>query len=223
MNNELTDITIVLDRSGSMSSVQADTIGGYNTFLKAQREAKVGACAVSLVQFDDLYEVVYSGKPVAVAPDLNALTFVPRGGTALLDAIGKTIVTTGMRYAGMSEYDRPGKVLFVIVTDGGENASREYDNAKINEMIALQRDAYKWDFIFLGANQDAISAGASLGLGMSKTMNYASNAMGTQSAFSTVSAYAVRSRGMSSGAEALVSNAIAPEDREAQTDAGAAP
>ena len=141
-DQNLTDITIVLDRSGSMASVRADTIGGFNEFLRKQREANIGECRVSLVQFDDQYETVYADRPVAVAADLTSETFVPRGSTALNDAIGKTIAATGARYAALPELMRPGKVLFVIVTDGGENASKEYTGAKVQEMIVQQRDKY---------------------------------------------------------------------------------
>jgi Mg-chelatase subunit ChlD len=222
MNQDLTDITIVLDRSGSMRSVKDDTIGGYNTFLKTQRDAKVGACRVSLVQFDDRYEMVYPPRLVAEAPELTDETFVPRGWTALLDAIGKTIVDTGERYKAMPKSERPGKVLFVIITDGGENSSTEYNREQVFKMIAEQRNAWKWDFIFLGANQDAIQAGASLGLSFGKSMNYASNAMGTSAAFASVGSYAVRSRGMGD-AVAAASNAFLDEDRKAQADAGAQP
>ncbi len=219
MRNDLTEITIVLDRSGSMSNVVADTVGGYNTFIETQRKANIGECRVSLAQFDDLYEIVYMGIPVE---KVGPLTFMPRGSTALLDAIGKTIAATGERYAKMPEAERPGKVLFVIITDGGENASKEYNRTKINEMIRVQRDSFSWDFIFLGANQDAIATGADLGLGMSKTMTYASNAQGTSDAFASVGAYALNTRSAENAGVALAAGAFTQEDRDAQTQAGAA-
>lgn len=222
MNENLTDITIVLDRSGSMSSVRDDTIGGYNEFLRTQRAGDAaGECRVSLVQFDDVYEVVYAHKKAADAPDLTTETFVPRGSTALLDAIGKTISTLGDRYRKTQEDRRPGKVLFVIVTDGGENASKEYAHDRVMEMIREQRDVWKWDFVFLGANQDAIQTGASLGLGFAKSMSYASNADGTAAAFAAVGSYAVRTRSMATADVALCSNTFLDADRDAQTAAGA--
>ena len=142
MKQNLCDITIVLDRSGSMSSVQADTIGGFNTFIKEQRKLP-GECNVSLVQFDDQYEPQYAGKPVGDAPFLDEKTFQPRGMTALLDAIGRTINETGKRLGAMDDDDRPSKVLFVILTDGGENSSKEFTRAKVFEMISHQKTAYQ--------------------------------------------------------------------------------
>lgn len=186
MRDNLTDITIVLDRSGSMSTVQQDTIGGFNTFLNEQKNAP-GDATLSLVQFDDHYEVVHTAVNIKDVPELNETTFVPRGMTALLDAIGKTIVTTGQRLAAMAEADRPSKVVFVILTDGGENSSREYiDSSKIKEMIKHQTEAYNWDFVFLGANQDAITVASSMGMLGGNAMTYASNSAGTASAFTSV-------------------------------------
>lgn len=224
MNDRLTDITIVLDRSGSMCSVRDDTIGGHNAFLAAQRAEKGGECRVSLVQFDDAVETVYSSRLAIDAPDLTRDTFVPRACTALLDAVGKTIVATGQRLAAMPEADRPGKVLFVIVTDGGENASKEYSGhsgrARVFDMIKMQRDAFKWDFVFLGANQDAIGAGASLGISAGKSMTYASNTAGTAGAFASVSGYTLRTRGAATAEEAVFTNNFTADDRKVQASAG---
>lgn len=214
MKADFADITFVLDRSGSMSSVRDDTIGGFNAFIESQRKVP-GECNASLVQFDDQYEVVYTAKPVKDAPALNAETFVPRGMTALLDAIGRTINETGKRLSAIPEAERPSKVIFVILTDGGENSSKEYSRAKVFEMITHQKTAYKWDFVFLGANQDAISTGASIGIGKGSTMTYTSNAIGTQHAFSSVGGYATRSRMTGSAS-------FSDEDREKQKQAGAA-
>jgi hypothetical protein len=211
---DLTDISIVLDRSGSMSSVRDDTIGGFNTFIKAQRELP-GSCNVSLVQFDDHYESLYTAKPVKDAPFLNTESYVPRASTALLDAIGRTITDTGARLSAIPEADRPGKVIFVILTDGQENASREFTRERVFEMIKLQREVYKWDFVFLGANQDAIQTGTALGMAAGSTMTYASNTRGTKSAFLAASNYAARAR---SGESAV---SFTAEDRQEQKDAGA--
>lgn len=185
MNDNLTDITIVLDRSGSMSVVRDDTIGGFNTFLKEQ-QAQPSAANLTFVQFDDQYEVVHLGVPIKDVPELDALTFVPRGWTALLDAIGRSINDTGARIAKMEHYNRPAKVIFVIITDGAENRSTEFTHDKIKEMIKLQTETYNWDFVFLGANQDAISVGSSMGMLRGNSMTYSSNAIGTQNVFSSV-------------------------------------
>ena len=128
------DINIVLDRSGSMEAVKEETISGFNKFL-ADQQNQDGDATLSLVQFDDEYEVVHDAKNLAKVPALNARTFVPRGCTALLDAIGRTIVATGARLDALSEADRPNQVLFVILTDGLENASQEFSSKKIMKMI----------------------------------------------------------------------------------------
>lgn len=212
MKTNFTDITIVLDRSGSMETVRKDTIGGFNSFVEAQRKIP-GDCNVSLVQFDDQYEPLYTGRKVSEAPLLTTETFVPRGVTALLDAIGKTIIATGARLSAMPEADRPEKVLFVIVTDGGENASREFTRAKVFEMIGHQKAAYKWDFVFIGANQDAISVGASLNIAAGSSITYAANAQGTQAAFVSASNYAASTRTVGVAA-------FSDDDRKAQSAAG---
>lgn len=183
MKTDLTDITVVLDRSGSMSTVVNDTKGGFDHFVDDQKKAP-GQANLTLVQFDTEYEFVHKGKPIAEIP---GLTFEPRGSTALLDAIGRAINETGERLKATPEADRPGKVVFVIITDGEENASKEFKKDKINEMIKHQRDAYKWEFVFLGANQDAIQAGADLGVALANSMTYAHNSKGVQAAFHTTS------------------------------------
>jgi hypothetical protein len=213
MRQDLTDITIVLDRSGSMHSVRSDTIGGYNKFLADQKSAP-GAANVSLMQFDDQFESVYEGRLVAEAPELTTETFIPRGWTALLDAIGRTINRTGARLSATPEVDRPAKVLFIILTDGGENSSKEFTRDKVFEMITHQREAYKWEFLFLGANQDAIKTGAGIGIPSLNAMSYAANAVGTKSAFEATSSNVVTYR---SGGSAAYTKA----DRATQTAAGA--
>jgi hypothetical protein len=120
-----TDVTVILDRSGSMEAIQSDVIGGFNRFLRDQQHES-GECRLTLVQFDDQYDVVYTARSIADAPRLMDHTFQPRGSTALLDAIGRTIDATGARLAALSESNRPDRVMLVIVTDGLENASTEY-------------------------------------------------------------------------------------------------
>lgn len=183
MKNQ-TDITIILDRSGSMLSICKDTIGGFNSFLAEQRKLP-GEARVSLVQFDDQYEVVYAGNDIRTAPELTEATFVPRGSTALLDAIGRTVVAMGARFAAMPEADRPDKVIFVIMTDGGENASREYARAKVFEMVKTQRETFSWEFVFIGANQDSIAVGTSLGI--ANNANFTADVQGTTDAFANIS------------------------------------
>jgi len=182
---DLTDITMVLDRSGSMSSMKAATIEAFNSFLKSQRTG-AGEGRMSLIQFDDQYEVVYQAQPLSLASELTNETFVPRGSTALLDAMGKAMVSTGRRFSSMPEHERPGTVLFVTLTDGEENASHEYDLPKINTMISEQRDKYAWQFIFLAANQDAIATAAKMGISSSHAMTMAASPEGMAASMASV-------------------------------------
>jgi hypothetical protein len=168
-----------------METVRMDTIGGFNEFLKTQKAAP-GEATFTLVQFDDQYEIVHDGINIKEVPELIAETFVPRGWTALLDAIGRTVNTTGARLAALSEDERPSKVIFLILTDGEENKSTEFTRAKINEMIKHQTEVYQWDFVFLGANQDAIKSGESMGIKAGNSMTYVADSQGTADAFFSV-------------------------------------
>lgn len=211
-----TDITIILDRSGSMESVKQDTIGGFNNFLSEQQKVE-GEASLSLVQFDDQYEVVYEDKDIQTAARLTEATFQPRGSTALFDAIGRTINSVGRRLAALPEDQRPDSVLLVIMTDGFENASREFTAAKVGEMIKHQRDVYSWEFMFIGANQDAVLSAREIGIQAGAALTYAANEEGTQIAFSMV-ADKVKNYRVSKNVEALRFN---DEDRERQNKAGA--
>jgi uncharacterized protein YegL len=177
-----TDITMVLDRSGSMQSIKDDTIGGFDAFISEQRRVP-GRCTVSMVQFDNVYEEVYTGRDLA---DVPSLTLVPRGSTAMLDAIGRAVNATGARLAAMPEDARPGTVIVGIMTDGLENASREFTYAMVKAMIEQQEHVYGWTFMYMGANQDAIEVGASLGVARDRSLTYAgpkvAAAMGAYSA-----------------------------------------
>ncbi len=211
-----TDITIILDRSGSMESVKQDTIGGFNNFLSEQQKVE-GEASLSLVQFDDQYEVVYEDRDIQTAARLTEATFQPRGSTALFDAVGRTIGAVGARLAALSEDKRPDSVLLVIMTDGFENASREFTAAKVGEMISHQRGVYSWEFMFIGANQDAVLSAQAIGIQAGAALTYAANEEGTQIAFSMV-ADKVRNYRVSKDSEALRFN---DEDRERQNKAGA--
>jgi hypothetical protein len=214
MKANYTDINIVLDRSGSMATVQQDTIGGFNTFL-AKQKAEAGEATLTLHQFDDQFETTFDNVAIADVPDLTNLTFVPRGWTALYDAIGMSIVKAGIRLGAMKEEDRPSKVIFVILTDGDENRSSEYDGIKINAMIKEQTDKYNWDFVFLGANQDAIKTGATLGIKGGMAMSYSSNVAGSAAVFDTISTKMSSYRSMVSSDTSLKSNFFDDNDRSA--------
>jgi uncharacterized protein YegL len=168
MRSDLTDITVVMDRSGSMESCRTDAEGGLNAFID-QQKSEPGEALFTLVQFDNEYEFVHSAVPIKSVP---RYTLLPRGSTALLDAVGRAIVETGERLSKMAEADRPGLVVFVIITDGEENASKEFKKAQIKAMIERQSSAYSWQFTFLGANQDAFAEGAAIGIAAGAIMNH---------------------------------------------------
>ena len=174
---DATYIAVLLDRSGSMSSVKDDTIGGFNQFIKDQKEAGDNAM-LTLVQFDSGgIDTVHESLAIKDVPDLSDETFQPRGSTPLLDAMGKTIETTGKALEAIPQSDRPDKVVFVVITDGQENASREFTKARIKEMVSHQSDVYKWNFLYLGANQDAFAEAHSMGIPQAQAAAFVGVAM----------------------------------------------
>jgi hypothetical protein len=174
MRSDLTDITLVVDRSGSMQAVQKDAEGGVNAFIEEQAK-EPGEALLTLMQFDTEYEIVHSGVPLKDVPHYR---LVPRGMTALLDAVGRAINETGERLEKMDEADRPGLVIFVINTDGLENSSQEFTRDQIKEMIEHQQTKYNWHFTFLGANQDAFAEAGHLGIHAAGAANYAQAKVG---------------------------------------------
>ncbi len=209
-------VSVVLDRSGSMESLGSDTIGGFNTFLNDQKGG-IGKCTFSMVQFDTEYEVLHTFKEIKDISDLTDRTFMPRGMTALLDAIGRAVVTAGEELSKMKEEDRPGKVLFVIITDGMENSSREYTHEKISEMIKHQEEIYKWKFVFLAANQDAILTGASIGIQCGNTLSFAATDVGVSTVYNTVSSKLKNFRDLTSEMYSSV-DTFTVEDRKEQDE-----
>lgn len=164
----LTHIVFLLDRSGSMESIKAATQEGFDAFI-AQQRGVAGECVVTLVQFDTEYELVYAARPIAAVSPLH---LHPRGGTALLDSMGRVITETGRDLARIPEHRRPGTVLIGIMTDGEENSSREWSHAAIKALVEQQTRDYAWQFLYMGADQDAIEVGASLGVAPSQSMTY---------------------------------------------------
>lgn len=187
MNTDLVDISCVVDRSGSMHSIATDAIGGFNTFLDSQK-SEPGRARFTLVLFDHEYRVIHSGVDIQSVPQLNRSTYQPRGSTALLDAIGRTIDDVGKRLAATPEADRPHKVIVAILTDGMENASTDYDFRKVASMIEHQRDAYAWEFLFLAANQDAIAAAGKLSISAADAVSFDATADGVREAYQVMSA-----------------------------------
>lgn len=187
MKKDYTHIIFVLDRSGSMNSVVTDTIGGFNTFLKEQKEVK-GEATVTFIQFDDKYEVNADFVDISQIKELDHTTFVPRGYTALFDAIGKTIVSVGEKLIKMKKKNIPEKVIFVILTDGAENSSKEYRTYEvISKMIKRQTEKYNWMFVFLGADEDSMDHAKGMGIKMSNFLSVDSSGIGHSHAYSTMS------------------------------------
>jgi len=161
MNCHLTEIACIIDRSGSMEDLRDTAIHGFNTFLEAQQAAP-GEARMTLVLFSDAYHVVHESADIRLVPPLTHSTYVPDGTTALLDAVGRTVDDLGTRLDATGEAHRPGKVVVAILTDGLENASRHYSWPEISDRIAHQQSVYGWEFLFLGANQDAIATAAQI-------------------------------------------------------------
>lgn len=168
MRNDLSELVLVIDRSGSMQACRDDAEGGVNQFVEDQKKA-AGEANLTLVQFDDEYEVVHDGTPIQ---DVQPYSLAPRGMTALLDAVGTAITSVGCRLSAMAEDDRPATVVVAIVTDGHENASHEYSLEQIRSMITEQQEKYNWKFTFLGADASAFDTGASMGIARSAVAQY---------------------------------------------------
>lgn len=223
MRNDYTDISVVQDKSGSMAELRKETIGGFNTFLEDQKKTP-GKCSMTLMQFDTEFNLLANGEDIQKVQALTESTYRPGGSTALLDAIARTITTTGQRLEAMPEAERPAKVIVLIMTDGEENSSREYGgesgHAKVMTMIKEQQEKYNWQFIFLGANQDAIQTGAGLGIIAANSMSYANNSKGTTAAFAAASGN-IRSYRCAASPDDVDSLAFADKQRAEQYEAGA--
>ena len=178
MKKNLTELVMILDRSGSMGGLESDTIGGYNSMLKKQREAD-GEVLVSTILFDDRSEVLYDRVPLEKLPQMTDKEYFVRGCTALLDAVGGAIHHIGNIHKYAREEDRPEKTIFVITTDGMENASRKYSYDRVKRMVERQKEKYGWEFLFLGANIDAIETAGRFGISADRAANYNSDHEGT--------------------------------------------
>jgi uncharacterized protein YegL len=186
MKTNITELVFILDKSGSMSGLESDTIGGYNAMLKKQQEEQ-GEAIVTTVLFDDEYELLHDRINIKGICPITEKDYFVGGCTALLDAIGKTIHKIGNAQKHTSQEQRADKVMFVITTDGMENASREYTYEKIKAMVERQKEKYGWEFIFLGANIDAISAAARFGIASDRAANYNADSEGTRLNYEAVS------------------------------------
>lgn len=187
MNNNLTEIVFILDRSGSMQTLTDDTIGGFNSFIENQKR-EPGDAILTTVLFDDQYEILHDGVNLRDVKLLTREDYYARGMTAMMDAIGRTINTVDARIQKTPAQYRPGKVIFVITTDGYENASMEFNRARIKEMIQQQTAKYDWQFLFLGANMDAVSEAGTFGVSAAQSVTYAANSVGTKAVYDSLNA-----------------------------------
>ena len=186
MRKNLTEIVFILDRSGSMSGLEADTIGGFNSMIEKQKKAE-GEALISTVLFDNTSEVIHDRVSVQNIKPITNEDYTVRGCTALLDAIGGAIHHIGNVHKYARAEDVPEHTMFVITTDGMENASRKYDSEKVKKMIERQKEKYGWEFLFLGANIDAVETARHFGISEDRAVNYHSDSEGTQLNYEVVS------------------------------------
>ncbi|MDD6155237.1 MAG: hypothetical protein PUB39_06770 [Eubacteriales bacterium] len=178
MKKNLTELVMILDRSGSMSGLESDTIGGYNRMINKQKDAE-GEALVTTILFDDRIERICDRVPIENVPEMTDREYYVCGCTALLDAIGETIRHIADIHKYAREDDRPEKTIFVITTDGLENASREYTYESVKRMVEQEKEKYGWEFIFLGANIDAVETAGMVGICADRAANYNSDHIGT--------------------------------------------
>ena len=186
MKKNLTEIVFILDRSGSMAGLEEDTIGGFNAMIEKQR-GEPGEALVSTVLFDNVSEVIHDRVDIQKLAPMTRKDYYVRGCTALLDAVGGAIHHIGNVHKYAREEDRPERTLFVITTDGMENASRQYSYQRLKAMIERQKEKYGWEFIFLGANIDATKEAARFGIEKDRAANYHADRRGTAVIYEAVS------------------------------------
>jgi len=178
MKKGSTELVFILDKSGSMSGLEADTIGGYNSML-AKQQAMEGDCRITTVLFDSNYELLHDRIDIKAAGQITDKEYQVGGRTALLDAVGKTIDKVANAQKHTAKDYRAEKVLFVIITDGEENSSREYSAEKVKAQIERQKTKHGWEFIFLGANIDAVRTAGRLGIASDRAVDYVFDSVGT--------------------------------------------
>jgi hypothetical protein len=210
--SDLTHLYFLLDRSGSMQSIKSDIEGGFAAFVDEQRKAP-GECVANLSQFDDVYEVVYADKPIADVPPLDLR---PRNMTALHDAMGRLITDAGAKLAALPEDQRPGTVIVAIMTDGLENASKEWHAPAVKSLVETQTTQYGWEFLYMGADQDAVEVGAGLGIAAANSITYSRGKAKEAMAMSAGKISGLRSRRMADPAAAMP--AFTEEERRSLAD-----
>ena len=186
MKNNLTELVFILDRSGSMAGLESDTIGGFNSLIEKQRKQE-GECYVSVVLFDNESEVLYDRVKLSEVGEMTAEDYTVRGCTALIDAIGGAIHHIGNIHKYARKEDVPEHTMFVITTDGMENASYRYSSDRVKKMVERQKEKYGWEFLFIGANIDSVETAGRFGIGADRAVNYHADSKGTSVLFEAVS------------------------------------
>lgn len=194
VKKNLTELVFILDRSGSMFNLVSDTIGGFNSMIESQKK-ELGEAYVTTVLFDDYYELLHDHINLREIHPITDEEYYVRGCTALLDAIGKTINSIGARLNDTPEDERPDKVIFVIMTDGYENKSKEFTKSQVKEMVEHQQNKYSWTFMFLGSDIDAVAEAKSLGINSDFARSHTHTSVGTQSVYNAVSNAVIYLRG----------------------------
>ena len=179
MNSNLTELVFILDKSGSMAGLEADTVGGFNAMIEKQKK-QAGRAYVSTVLFNGESRVLHDRLPLSGVPKMTDRDYTPEGCTALLDAVGGAIRHIGNIHKYARRSDVPARTLFIITTDGMENASRRYTPRQVKEMIRRQKEKYGWEFLFVGANMDAVETAARYGIGRDRAVNYHADSRGTR-------------------------------------------
>jgi hypothetical protein len=215
-NAGLAYLNVIIDRSGSMKSLSKETVGGFNKFLREQQDAP-GKAMLRLAYFDDKVVIPVDGVNIKKAEEITEAQYWEGGGgwTALFDAIGTTIEACKKHIDSLKSEDRPSKVMFLIITDGLENSSRIFTADKIKNLVTEARETLKWEFVFLGANIDAITAAANIGIGRDYAANYSADAGGTRAVYTVASSNMIRSRGLVGGVTGSASAGFSELDREA--------
>ncbi len=185
IKNNITELVFILDRSGSMSGLEKDTIGGFNSLIKKQKKEK-GECYVSTVLFDNVSEVLHDRIPLKEVPKMTENDYTVRGCTALIDAIGGAIRHIGNIHKYARPEDVPEHTMFVITTDGLENASHIYSSDEVKKMVERQKEKYGWEFLFIGANIDSVETAKGFGIGADRAVNYHADKQGTAVLYDTV-------------------------------------
>lgn len=186
MKKNLTELVFIIDRSGSMSGLEADTVGGFNSLIEKQKNEE-GECLVSAVLFNHMSEVIYDRKSLNDITVMSRKDYIPCGSTALIDATAEAIRHIGLVHKYARKEDVPEHTLFVILTDGMENASTKYSRRELKEMISRQQEKYRWEFIFIGANIDAITTAEDYGIIRENAVNYHADHIGTKVVYDAVS------------------------------------